>query len=81
MSKINSDEFSKRFHSPCAAMKNISQNYLHLSLWDFEEMKLYLESAGFKNIKKVEFMEGCNEKLLLDIEARKWETLYVEAEK
>lgn len=73
--------FETRFLSGCQAIRNLSQNYLHLSLWDYHEMKKYLEEAGFVEVEQMTFGKSRNEKLLLDKEDRSWETLYIEARK
>lgn len=80
-SNINLEEFDKRFETKCSAIRNISQNYYHLSLWDFMEVKTCLEEVGFRNVSKMKFGVSKDEKLALDIPERSWETLYVEAQK
>ena len=76
---IEADEFKKRFNTGCSAIRNITQKYFHLSIWNYKELSLFLEQAGFREIKEMSFRQGRDNKLLLDIETRKWETLYVEA--
>jgi predicted SAM-dependent methyltransferase len=73
--------FNEKFKSGCEAVRNITQNYLHCSVWDYSEMKKYLERAGFVNIKKQAYLEGYDKCLLLDSKDRKWESLYIEAKK
>lgn len=74
-----SDEFLQFPRGGCEAIRNLTQNYYHRSLWDYKELKFFLESTGFKNISKKGFMSGQNEKILIDKDERKWESLYVEA--
>jgi len=80
-SGIDKIEFSKKYNTGCAAIRNITQNYFHVSVWDFEEIKIYLENAGFKNIKKMSFGKSSDKKLEIDLKNREWETVYVEAQK
>lgn len=78
---IDIKTFNEKYQTRCSAIRNITQNYFHVSTWDFEELKSNLEAAGFTNIKKMSFNESEDGKLKLDREDRSWETLYVEAHK
>lgn len=78
-STIEVNEFTKRYTTGCSAIRNITQNYLHFSVWDFNELKSILRKAGFKDIKKMEFGATQDERLNLDLKERAWESLYVEA--
>ena len=77
--EIDVDAFNNKYKTGCAAIRNITQNYFHVSVWDFEELKIYLEAAGFNNIRKMSFNVSQDDKLKIDLEARAHETLYVEA--
>lgn len=79
--KINREEFSRRFKTGCAAIRNMAQNYLHYSIWDYDEINIALSEAGFKSIKEMSFGVSQDKKLCLDMKERAWETLYVEASK
>lgn len=81
LSREDEKSFTKRFETRCSAIRDMTQNYLHLSVWDFKELKHCLEEAGFKNICKLEYRRTQDEKLDLDLEERRWETLYVEGKK
>lgn len=70
--------FKRKYKTGCSAIRNITQNYLHFSVWDFEELKTYLTEVGFKNIIKQDFKITQDEKLNLDLQDRSWETLYIE---
>ncbi len=74
-------EFSKRFKTRASAIRNMSQNFFHLSLWDFEELSMYLSNAGFVDITRKEYRDCSDPMLCHDLEARRWETVYVEAKK
>ena len=65
----------------CEAVRSLTQNYFHLSLWDAELLGRYLIEAGFSNVSEVSFMQGSSNLLLKDKEERAWETLYMEAQK
>jgi hypothetical protein len=65
------------------AISFVTQEHWHLSSWDFETMKYFLEKNNFKEIRKVDFGIGSEEKLLVDTDdpGRKFISLYVEARK
>lgn len=78
---IDIKEFNDKFKTGCEAIRNTTQNYFHISTWDFVELKRYLSEAGFRNIQKMKFNESNDDKLRIDKKERAWETLYVEAQK
>jgi predicted SAM-dependent methyltransferase len=53
----------------------------HRFMYDFQLLKLLLDSVGFEPARKVKFREGRDPILLIDSESRRSESLYVEAEK
>jgi predicted SAM-dependent methyltransferase len=55
------------------------QGFEHQYCYDFETMKVVLEEAGFKDIRRVDFHTSNIPELLIDQESRKFESLYVEA--
>ena len=65
----------------CEAIRNLTQNYFHISLWDSEFLEKCLNELGFVNVKEVSFRQGTDVSLLKDKEERAWETLYMEAQK
>ena len=71
----------KRWPTGCEAIRSLTQNWLHLSVWDSKLLSRFLKEAGFKNIQDVEFRKGSDYKLLRDSENRRWESLYMEAQK
>jgi len=80
--KIDDKEvFDEKYKTNCSAIRNITQNYFHLSVWDFDEIKYYLINSGFNEVVKMKFSQTKNHKLNLDLKERSWETLYVEAVK
>jgi len=69
--------------TPMTALSFVTQEYGHLSAWDFATMKIYLERAGFTSVTQCRFREGADPRLLrdLDTEDRRFVSLYVEASK
>ncbi len=70
-----------RWSTGCDAIRSLTQNYGHNSVWDSELLARFLEESGFINIKEVSFMQGTEKLLLQDSQDREWETLYMEAQK
>lgn len=65
----------------CEAIRSLTQNWGHLSVWDAPLLGRFLEDAGFLAVKEVGFGEGADARLLKDSPERCWETLYMEARK
>jgi len=63
------------------AIADITQMWGHQSVWDQAMMKRVLSEVGFVNVQVQEFRYGNNPDLLQDDPGKKWETLYVEAQK
>ena len=72
-------DFFLQFSNNCEMIWSLTQNYAHLSVWNFEMLKIQLEKCGFSKITKAEFNKGINKELLIDKEGREPETLYIEA--
>ena len=77
--KVN--EAFKRWPTGCEAIRSLTQNWIHLSVWDSRLLSRFLREAGFMNVQEVRFREGTDYKLLKDSEDRRWESLYIEAQK
>jgi hypothetical protein len=75
--KINSDMEG----NGASVIWDLTQNWMHLSVWDYKLMSVFLQEAGFCNIKKVSYGMGRDENIIKDSLARKTRSLYVEAEK
>lgn len=73
--------FQEGYKTPMERINGLFRNHGHLFIYDFETMKINLEIVGFREIKKVAYRQGRDEKLLKDSEWRKVESLYVEAVK
>ncbi|OGA54331.1 MAG: hypothetical protein A3G25_09985 [Betaproteobacteria bacterium RIFCSPLOWO2_12_FULL_63_13] len=74
---------SRRLVSPMQAVSFVTQEYGHVSAWDFETLSIYLTNSGFGQVKRAGFMQGqCSELFLdKDDEGRKFVSLYTEAVK
>jgi predicted SAM-dependent methyltransferase len=79
----NGEYIDELFHfsDRTLALSNLTQNWGHVSVWDKELLCEVLTEIGFVNIKRVDFKEGSDVELLKDSENRRWESLYVEAQK
>jgi SAM-dependent methyltransferase len=51
----------------------------HSTIYDFQLMEHLLRTAGFEQVTRRRFGEGCDPRLLIDTPARQCESLYVEA--
>lgn len=74
------DKFNE-WQTGCEAIRTLTQDYFHLSVWDSVLLERSLKEIGFINVHKVSFMQGTDTSLLKDLEMRLWETLYMEAQK
>jgi hypothetical protein len=65
------------------AVSFITQEYGHVSAWDFETLKVYLEKNDFRDITRSGFRMGRCVKLLADLDSkdRRFVSMYVEAVK
>jgi predicted SAM-dependent methyltransferase len=77
--KVSNPEFA-HYQSTAEVIYRLTQDWGHKSLYNFEIFDLLLREIGFKNVGRYEFMKG-TECLLIDQILRKWESLYIEAEK
>ena len=75
------DETFKLWPTGCEAIRSLTQNWIHLSVWDSKLLLRFLQEAGFMNVREVGFREGTDSNLLKDNEDRRWESLYMEAQK
>ena len=73
-----SDNFFNKFSFKAQALYNLTQNYEHKSVWDYELLSKKITEVGFKDVCKKKYKDGENSNLLLDLESRRSETLYIE---
>lgn len=73
----------RKLLSPLGAVSFVTQEYGHVSAWDFETLKISLEKNGFRDIARSAFREGRCGILLADTDSedRRFVSLYVEAVK
>ena len=76
---IENENF-KHFHTTAESFWNLTQNWGHKNIYNFEILDLLLTELGYFNIRKQQFLQG-DSNMLVDQESRKWESLYVEAQK
>lgn len=74
-------DFKLRWQTGCEAIRSLTQDYYHCSVWNSELLSCCLKDSGFINVQEVSYMVGSNKKLLIDREIRKWESLYIESQK
>ena len=79
--KKKKDDYFSSFENGCDAMRDLTNNYGHLNVWDKETLKRELLNAGFSSAKVCQFGEGENEDLVKDLKDRAFQTIYLEAKK
>jgi SAM-dependent methyltransferase len=74
---------ARRLITPMTAISFVTQEYGHLSAWDFATMTAFLSAAGFAQIAKCDYRQGGDPRLLRDLDAddRRFVSLYAEAVK
>jgi SAM-dependent methyltransferase len=80
----NRDPAVREFHEydyGAQAIHNLTQNWEHLSVWDFELLSGVLGAIGFESVARVSYCSGSDPRLFLDLEVRDWESFYTEARK
>ena len=70
--------FFDKFTYKAQALYNLTQNFEHKSIWDYEILSKKMSEIGFKDIVKKKYKEGENLDLLLDLVHRRPGTLYIE---
>lgn len=73
----------RRLLTPMNAISFVTQEYGHLSAWDFETLRRYMEDAGFAEIRHCSYRTGEDAMLLRDLDAddRRLVSLYAEGVK
>lgn len=79
----DSERAGRKLLTSLEAVSFVTQEYGHVSCWDFETLAAYLKKNGFREITKTAFREGRCAELLIDLDddERKFVSLYVEAVK
>ncbi len=65
--------------TPMVVVNRIMRAFDHLFVYDYDTLELMLKRAGFVEIQKQSFRHGRDQKLLIDYEKRRGNSLYVEA--
>jgi predicted SAM-dependent methyltransferase len=73
--------FAEKFGSGVRAMRALTQDFGHVSVWDYAELASVLVLSGFTSVRQAAFRDCADARLCHDREGRAWETLYVEAQK
>lgn len=73
--------FNKKWSTKAEGIWSLTQNFGHLSVWDFDLLAQTLRNVGFVDVRRVSFGEGTDKKIIKEKEGRRWESLYVEARK
>lgn len=74
-------DFQKQYKSGAEAIRNVTQNYFHHSVWDAELLAEIMKDIGFRAVQERTFKEGKNTFLLIEKKERKCGTLYLEGVK
>jgi predicted SAM-dependent methyltransferase len=75
------DDRFKQFSCGAHAISELTQNWGHISVWDENLLGDVLKEVGFTKVNKVDFEISSDPKLLQDTPGRRWESLYMEAQK
>ena len=75
------NEYFSNFDTGCDALRDLTNNWGHLNVWDKQTLKRELLNAGFSSVKICNFGEGENRELIKDLKDRESMTIYLEAKK
>lgn len=75
----HSNKKMARYLSLPEAISNLSQNHLHISVWNFQLFNEVMEEVGFVDVKKKNF--GESDSSFVDAPNHEWQSLYLEARK
>jgi len=70
--------YEEGYITPMARINGLFRNHGHKFIHDFDTLKTLLEEAGFKSVRKCSYRVGSDQRLLIDLEIRADESLYVE---
>ena len=74
-------DFQKHYKLGAEAIRDLTQNYFHHSVWDAELLTVIMKNVGFHDVQERKFKDGKNTYLLIDKEERKSNSLYMEGVK
>ena len=75
------DKYFSNFDTGCDAIRDLTNNWGHLNVWDKKTLKRELLNAGFSSAKVCKFGEGENIELVKDLKDKAIQTIYIEAKK
>ena len=75
------DKYFSSFENGCDAIRDLTNNWGHLNVWDRKTLKRELLNAGFSSAEVCQFGEGENIDLIKDFKDRALQTIYLEAKK
>ena len=75
------DKYFSNFDTGCDAIRDLTNNWGHLNVWDKKTLKRELLNAGFSSTKVCKFGEGENIELVKDLKDKAVQTIYIEAKK
>jgi predicted SAM-dependent methyltransferase len=67
--------------TPIMSVNRVFNNFGHRFIWDFDTFRDYLQRIGFVDVRRAEFGEGRDARVIGDTEWRRVGSLYVEATK
>ena len=79
--KKKKDKYFSNFDTGCDAIRDLTNNWGHLNVWDKKTLKRELLNAGFSSAKVCKFGEGENIELVKDLKDKAIQTIYIEAKK
>jgi hypothetical protein len=71
----------QQWEIPGEALWSLNHDFGHQCCFDGEFLGALLLEAGFSEVRSCDFKEGLDSRLLLELEERRWESLYIEAKK
>jgi hypothetical protein len=74
-------EYVERFSFGAEAISFLTQNFGHVSVWDATLLQAVLTEVGFAEVRIVSYGTGTDTRIVKDSPGRRWESVYVEAQK
>ncbi len=81
LNSASADSEFMRWETGAEAIGALTQKWGHRSVWDAKLLTRVLETAGFSRIERVRYGEGTDARIVKDRVDRRWESLYIEAQK
>jgi len=81
MPHADDDARPRGIYTPAASLNRLFRAYNHQFIYDFATLKAMLDKCGFIEIRKTQFGDSRDSRLLLDSPSRRIDSLYVEAQR